>query len=128
MIWKINIIGKYIYFSSATFWNEVPRFGIKVRISLRTVVLKIWNFSQNIRGIFLKMHCKIRLFQVDSLQLAPVLCIKKWCSDSEIQTLKSCFNTFDTVDSPFLVCMFTLFFLIHFSKHLRIKIDEFPPH
>ena len=83
--WKIFLFSISYYFIlecqdlvlKITYWSAN-------RIILRDLVLKIWNSLQNIRGILLKMYYEVNLFQVDSLQSVSVLCIKKWCTQSEI--------------------------------------------
>ena len=98
---------KNFYSSSATFWFwSVTIWYLKLSIQAQTLknVLKIWNSLQNICGILLKMYFKIKLFKIYLLQPVPVLCIWKWCTQSQIQKikLKGCFNTFLPVDSFFL--------------------------
>ena len=87
------------------------------------LVLKksIWNSLQNICGIFLKIYSEIKLFQVYSLQWVPVFCIKKWYTHSEIQNAKKMLNTFNPVDSFFLIIKFTIFLLINFFLYIFKK-------
>ena len=47
------------------------------------------------------MYYEIKLFQVYLLQLVTVFCIRKWCTNSVIKTLKDYFNTSQPVDKAF---------------------------
>ena len=76
--WKIFL------FSISYFLILMCQKKLLSRISLRKIVLKIWNSSQNISEILLEMYHEIELFQVYLLKSFSVLCIRKWCIHSEI--------------------------------------------
>ena len=133
LILRIKIVGKYFYFSSATFWFwSIKIWYLKLSIQAQTlkavihnflgkVILKIWNPLQNIRGILLKMYYEIKLFQVYLLQSVPVLCIRKWCAHSEIWNITKFFKYFSFCQFIFYHAQVCYFLLINSSLHILMN-------
>ena len=79
-----------------------------------------WNFTENV--------IRTKNFQVYSLQSIPILRISNCPHTEKFETLESCFNTFHPLDSFFIICKFTISYLIIFSLYiLWITFDEFSP-
>ena len=64
--------------------------------NLKFLTEHLWNFTKNV--------FQNQTFQNIFIATVPVLCIWKWCTQSQVQKikLKGCFNTFLPVDSFFL--------------------------
>ena len=70
-------------FDQLLFDFEAQTINSLSKTSLIKVVWKIWSPLQNIPGILIKIYNVIKPFLVSSLQSVPVLCITKWCTNSE---------------------------------------------